>query len=306
MFHVEHNTNHTIPACQVCGHAKLLPVLKAKDFTVSSELFQLVACAACGVWFTNPRPNADRIGAYYASDNYISHTDAHASLLDRVYQSVRKRTLVSKSRLIKRLIKRGKLLDVGCGTGQFIAHMQGLGYQVVGVEPDARARQKAVATSRASILPNLNSVPSGMRFDVITLWHVLEHTPELQTSFRQLRNLLVPGGYLIVAIPDRESWDAQHYGPFWAAYDVPRHLNHLRRIDLRRLAEKHGLNFLRVLPMWFDAFYICLLSEEYRGKSKPLAMVLGFLLGSWSNTKALLTSRPTSSSLYILRAPETR
>lgn len=303
---MEHNTNDTIPACQVCGHVRLLPVLQVKDFTVSSELFQIVECAACGAWFTNPRPNSDRIGAYYHSDNYISHTDAHTSFLDRVYQSVRKKTLVSKGRLIKGLSRRGRLLDVGCGTGQFLTYMQGLGHQVVGVEPDSNARQKAAATSQADILPNLASVPSGIRFDVITLWHVLEHTPDLQTVFSQLRNLLESGGYLIVAIPDRESWDAQYYGPYWAAYDVPRHLNHLRRTDLRRLTEKHGLNFLRVQPMWFDAFYICLLSEGYRGTSKPLAMILGFLLGLWSNTKALFTSRPTSSSLYILRAPETR
>lgn len=296
----------TIPACQVCGHTILLPVIQAKDFSVSSELFQLVECSACGAWFTNPRPNANQIGSYYASDNYISHTNSHESLFDRIYQAVRKRTLVSKGGLVKRLSAKGSLLDVGCGTGQFLLHMQELGFQVLGVEPDDTARHKAAAASQAKVLPNLDSIPSGMRFDVITLWHVLEHTPDVRKSFHQLRNLLVPGGHLIIAIPDRESWDAHHYGSFWAAYDVPRHLNHLRHIDIRRLAEKHGLKFLRVLPMWFDAFYICLLSEGYRGTSKPLAILLGFLLGFWSNTKAVITSRPTSSSLYILRAPETR
>lgn len=299
---MEHALTDTIPACQICGHTSLLPVLQAKDHTVSSEHFQIMECASCSSWFTNPRPSANHIGAYYASEDYISHSDAHVSLVDRIYQTVRKRTLVSKGNLITQQTPSGSLLDVGCGTGQFMMHMRGLGYHVFGVEPDSAARQKATAISQATVYPGIDSVPPRTKFDVITLWHVLEHTPNVRLALEQIRTLLRPGGLLIIAIPDRESWDAQHYGSSWAAYDLPRHLNHLRRRDIRTLLRDYGMELLRVRPMWFDAYYICLLSESYLGRSKLASMLRGFLLGLWSNIVSLLSKRPTSSSLYVIRA----
>lgn len=218
-----------LAACQVCASSALREVTRIKDHSVSQESFGIVACAACGAWFTSPRPGPDSIGAYYQSTKYISHTNASTSFLDRIYQLVRKRTLASKHRIISSYRTNGRLLDIGCGTGQFALFMKRKGYQVSGVEPDAGARSQASTILEHTVHASIEVLPSGSNYDLITMWHVLEHVPDLQPTFASLNHLLARGGHLLIAIPDRESWDARHYGEAWAAYDVPRHLSHLRR-----------------------------------------------------------------------------
>lgn len=295
----------TLNSCPVCAGQKLLPALEVVDLSVSRERFQLVGCAACGFRFTNPRPAASELGRYYQSEDYISHTNAARTLRDRIYQRVRRFTLAAKYRLVHRYEPHGQVLDVGCGTGEFLAYLKSRGYLVRGVEPSLKAREMAIATHALDVVPDLDSVRRTEGFRVITLWHVLEHLPDLHETFKKLFSLLADGGLLVIAVPDRGSWDAQHYGADWAAWDVPRHLSHFRQTDIRKLLHEHGFELVRIKRMWFDAAYVAMLSEGFRGKGQGAALAIGGLVGLWSNLVALVSGRPASSSLYIARKGKT-
>ncbi len=271
---------------------------------MSQEPFQLVSCPGCGAVFTTPRPDQNSIGAYYKSEDYISHTNSSRSFQDKLYQLVRKRALRTKHKLISSYRPNGRLLDVGCGTGHFLGYMKSKGYLATGMEPDPHARQQAVADHSLDVLPSLDLVPSNEQFQVVTMWHVLEHVPDIRRTFKKLYSLMSDGGYLFIAVPDHESWDAHHYGSDWAAYDVPRHLNHFRRKDLDRLFREHGFEQLATKPMWFDAFYIAMLSERYKGRGPMLALFKGLCFGLWSNLHAAFSDRPTSSTLYVAQKRE--
>jgi len=301
---VEHTVLETLQGCAICGAKSLYPALQATDNTVSHERFTIAECAECGAWFTNPRPDQSSIADYYRSDDYISHTNSSATLQDKLYQVVRRRALHGKRKLISSYRTNGRLLDVGCGTGQFNGLMKTHGYLVTGVEPDTGAREQAIADHAIEVLPNLESIPSAEQFHVVTMWHVLEHMPDLRRTLKKLYSVMADRGFLFIAVPDRESWDASHYGPDWAALDVPRHLNHFRRKDLSRLLQEHGFELKKVQPMWFDAPYISMLTERHRGTGPILALVKGTLMGTWSNARSMLSDRPTSSSLFIAQKQE--
>ena len=298
---MEQTALETLSGCPLCRSAALRTVLTVRDHSISQEWFTLQDCDACGFRFTNPRPEPARLGAYYKGENYISHSNAKHTFTDRLYQLARRVALRRKYALIKAHQPHGKALDVGCGTGEFLAYLKSRGYLVTGVEPDLGARESAIANLSLEVLPGIDAVPARGQFQVITLWHVLEHLPEIRSTFKKLHALLSDQGLLVIAVPDRGSWDAAHYGPDWAAYDVPRHLSHFRQQDVKGLLREHGFDLLRVSGMSMDAFYIAMLSERYRGASWGGALTKGILLGGWSDLLALLLNRPESSSLYIAR-----
>jgi SAM-dependent methyltransferase len=275
-----------------------------RDHSITKELFHVVACEPCGFAFTNPRPPADGLERYYASEDYISHSNRSKGLKEHIYQFARRRAISGKHSLIARYHPSGRVLDIGCGTGQFLAYLASRGYQVQGVEPSTTAREQAIREHALNVLPSISGTVSEERFQVVTMWHVLEHVPDLRATFKRLYALLAVGGLLVIAVPDRESWDAEHYGTDWAAWDVPRHLSHFRRKDLRTLFHEHGFELVEIRRMWLDAYYIALLSEGYRGRSSLLAFPLAVFKGTWSNLQALVGIRPTSSSLYIARKAE--
>jgi 2-polyprenyl-3-methyl-5-hydroxy-6-metoxy-1,4-benzoquinol methylase len=291
----------TLRSCPVCAHPNLLPALRVLDHSITKEPFQLVDCAACGLRFTNPRPTGATLDRYYQSENYISHSNRSATLLDRVYQRVRGYALKAKHSRVAYHQADGRLLDVGCGTGEFLAYCASRGYVVQGIEPSLCAREQAIANHSLSILPQLELLPAQEQFDVITLWHVLEHLPDPRTTFKRLFALMADGGLLAIAVPDRGSWDCAYYRTAWAAWDVPRHLIHYREVDIQKLLREQGFDLVETRRMWLDATYISLLSERYKGRSEVLAWGLGFLVGLWSNIQSLLTKRATSSMLYFAR-----
>lgn len=296
MLVLEHLIN-----CPRCGSDKQETAQTVLDSSISKETFVLVDCVVCGFRSTNPRPTQGTIGRYYLSEKYISHSNASTSLQDRLYQFARKWSLGRKFRIIHRLQPHGNVLDVGCGTGEFLAHLMSRGYLVHGVEPSLTAREQAVATHSISVVPSLDLVPGQEQFQVVTLWHVLEHLPDLRGSFKRLFALLADNGILIIAVPDRGSWDANYYGAHWAAWDVPRHFSHFRQPDIHALLLEHGFQRVATRRMWLDAVYISMLSEGYRGATRPWALLKGAIIGTWSNLHSVLTGGPTSSSLYIAR-----
>lgn len=275
-----------------------------RDHFLTGQVFSLVDCSNCGFRTTSPRPSQDRIGAYYKSDGYISHTGRRSSFQDRIYHQLRRWAISRKSGLVRRYQPNGHVLDIGCGTGEFLAHLRGRGYNVQGVEPDPGARAKAMSDHALPVVPSWGQLTHKEHYQVITLWHVLEHLPDPRATFKQLYALMADRGLLVIAVPDRESWDASHYGPWWAAWDVPRHLSHFRRQDIHKLIREHGFELVATKPMWLDACYIALLSEGYKGKRGPWAWSLAMLMGAWSNIMSVVTNRPTSSILYIARKAE--
>lgn len=290
-----------LTACPACGSGQMKNVMTCTDYTVSREEFNIDACDACGLEFTNPRPTASGIGYYYESKDYISHTDEEApGLVNALYREVRKITLKQKRALIEGLSPISSLLDIGCGTGAFAGNMQQAGWQVFGVEPDVQAAGKASFQHNLKVYSEAWLEKCTESFQVVTMWHVLEHVHTLQQRFTELGRLVKPGGLLVIAVPNPMSQDSLHYGRQWAARDVPRHLYHFPPAMLRKRVEAEGFEVVTTKIMHFDPFYISLLSEKYkRGGSGGL--LTGFIKGFWFWLKSLLTPDTGSSQIYIFR-----
>lgn len=295
--------NHTIhyTHCPVCQGSQFTEVMKVKDHTVSGEIFPLLACGQCGFWLTQDIPSPERMAPYYQSDDYISHSNTSKGIINRLYQLVRKRTLKQKRKLIISRTGKGKgnLLDVGSGTGAFAAEMHLYGWEVTGLEPDEGARKLAREVNRMELrsIGDFFHLPLHS-FDAITLWHVLEHVHDLNNYMQQFRELLKPGGKLFIAVPNHDSGDANIYKEYWAAYDVPRHLYHFTPAVMDQLVGNHGMRVLEYLPMWYDSFYISLLSSRY--KNGKASLVNAFIAGLVSNWKALFNARKCSSVIYVI------
>jgi SAM-dependent methyltransferase len=286
----------TPASCPVCSGTTYLPYLVCTDYTVSKKEFQIQQCKDCGFLMTAPRPEDADLGQYYKSDTYISHSDTSEGWINKVYKLARRFTLSRKYALVKPYAGRLGLLDVGCGTGAFLNYCQEQDVHVQGVEPDpdARASVERMYHLRVSDESALDAWEEGS-FSAITLWHVLEHVPELNTRIEQLKRLLDKEGRLFVAVPNPDSGDAQYYKAGWAAYDVPRHLWHFTPKTIRALFNKHGFVLERTLPMPLDAFYVSLLSEQYRKGSTLNA----FWRGLRSNLAA--GGDKWSSQIYVFK-----
>jgi len=287
--------------CPVCEAGDIHPVLTARDYTVSGEDFEIWECSGCHFRFTQDIPGADDISPYYKSESYISHTNTGKGLVNRIYRVVRTHTLLKKRRLVEKQtgLKKGSLLDIGSGTGSFVREMSKTGWEVIGLEPDPDARRVAREQHDIGLqeISAFFSLPPGS-MDCISLWHVLEHVHELHRYMQQMKHLLKPGGRILVAVPNFTSWDSKHYGKFWAAWDVPRHLYHFSPGSMEQLLAKNGLRLISVKPMWYDSFYISMLSSRYRnGKINWLSSLWN---GFRSNLKALGDSRRCSSVIYII------
>jgi SAM-dependent methyltransferase len=292
----------TYQQCPVCKSLTLEYRLTAKDHTVSKENFEVWECTACTVRFTQAVPPTNEMGKYYQSTNYISHSNTKKGVVNTLYHWVRSFTLVSKKRLLRKVttLKKGTLLDVGAGTGAFAATMKKAGWEVTGLEPDETARTNAQQTFNISLkeLTELQHQPSA-HFDAITLWHVLEHVHDLYEYMKAFHRLLKPQGTLIIAVPNYTSLDADEYNDCWAAYDVPRHLYHFSPHSMDILVEQHNMQVVAHKPMWFDSFYVSMLSEQYKNgyNNLPKAFWNGWL----SNWEAFSDSSKCSSVIYIIR-----
>ncbi len=287
--------------CPVCGADSFQPVLNAKDYTVSAEEFSICECSVCTARFTQDIPTPAGIAPYYKSENYISHTNTSKGLINGLYQWVRKRTLKQKRKLVERVtgLKTGMILDLGSGTGAFAAEMKNNNWQVTALEPDEDAR-KVAADSFGVTLQDTSEFYNlaEQQFDAITMWHVLEHVHDLQGYMAKLKTLLKEKGRLIIAVPNYTSGDAAVYGQYWAAYDVPRHLYHFSPAAMKGLVEKHGMKLLSCKPMWYDSFYVSMLSSKY--KSGSTRLLSAFINGLRSNISAISEVKRCSSVIYII------
>jgi SAM-dependent methyltransferase len=292
MIHYQH--------CPVCNSNDIYEVLNALDHTVSREQFPVWHCRNCSLRFTQSVPEGKDIGPYYKSGDYISHSETKQGVINSLYHLVRNITLRQKKLQVIRYtgMSTGNLLDVGCGTGAFLSVMEESGWFVNGLEPDENARKLAIQKGiHVDPVEKLFDFPSGS-FNAITLWHVLEHVHELHAYMDKLRELLKENGVLFIAVPNYTSGDAAHYKESWAAYDVPRHLYHFSPASMNTLLSLHQLRAEEILPMWFDSFYVSMLSEKYRDGN----ILSAIMQGTISNLNALGNRNRCSSLIYVIKA----
>jgi len=271
--------------------------ITVKDYSVSGEEFQLLLDEKLQMLKTYPQPTPDKLGAYYESDDYISHTDGKRSLFEKLYHIVKQKALRDKIKLIEGFQPgKGNILDIGAGTGDFLVMAKSKGWEIVGLEPSPKAKASAQAKG-VIFLEELSQMPDRSA-DIITMWHVLEHVPDVENQIAELKLILKPGGTIIIAVPNFKSYDAQYYGKHWAAYDVPRHLWHFSKTSIKLLFGKQGMELIKVLPMKFDSFYVSLLSEKY--KTGKMNFINGFFTGLRSNLKATQNFE-YSSHIYVIK-----
>lgn len=285
--------------CPVCGSEEQTNVLVCEDHLYSKESFAISECKVCNLRFTNPRPVEENLGKYYESQDYISHKNKSNNLVNYIYRIARFFTLRSKLKIVKKYSKNGNLLDVGCATGHFLNFCKQNGFTVTGVEPNEGARNIAIEQNGNVIYKDVLEIDTKKTFDIITMWHVLEHVPNLQEVFQQLKKLLKKDGTLIIAVPNYNSLDAKIYKEHWAAYDVPRHLYHFTKENIKILANLYNMRVKEIIPMKLDSYYVSMLSEKNKnGKVNYLSAIKN---GFKSNNYAKQNENNYSSVIYIIK-----
>ena len=287
--------------CPWCNSENTSLFLKLKDYFLTQEEFAIMECHDCKLLFTSPFPTIDKIGDYYKSENYLSHNEEKKGFFAKIYNKVKRINIKNKFRIsVGQKINNSSfsLLDIGCGVGDFLHYAKEKGCNITGIEPNEDARKVAESKLDCRILTpeKLKDLPDNS-FDIITMWHVLEHVTDLNTEIHHLKRLLKKDGKLVLALPNYKSYDAKYYKEKWAAYDVPRHLYHFSKESIRNIFEKNNFQLIDIKPLKWDSFYISILSEQYL-KHKN-CFTKGILTGCKSNRKAIKTNE-WSSLVYIL------
>lgn len=282
--------------CPWCGTPSEHVYLKLKDYFLTQEDFSVFECDHCHLLFTAPRPDEAHLGTYYQSEQYFSHQENTQGFIPRIYEAVKSINIRHKVKLATQGFSVGNALDIGCGVGDFLVGLQQKGWIVQGIEPSADARR--IAEKRLGFCPlspdDYDKLPSES-FDLITMWHVLEHVADLHFQLSQLHRLLKPNGRLVIALPNYQSYDAKYYKEYWAAWDVPRHLNHFSVDSIRSIVGNNGFQLIDIQKLVWDAYYISYLSETYQKHS--LALLRGCWRGLCSNLSAC-RSKQYSSLVY--------
>lgn len=283
--------------CPWCGSENAQLHLELKDLFLTQEPFKILECKECRLLYTTPRPNKDEIGRYYKSEEYYSHQENKEGFIPKVYEKVKSVNLKNKYGIVTEGKEKGKALDIGCGVGDFLHTMEQHGWDCTGVEPSEDAKVIAKKRIKGQLLSSeeQENLPDSS-FDIITMWHVLEHVDDIRWQIQQLHRLCKPGGRIIIALPNYKSYDGQYYKAEWAAYDVPRHLNHFNKETIIKIFERNGLRHIKTEKLVWDAYYISYMSEKYRKHSLPL--LRGAFRGLVSNCKARKTGE-WSSLVYV-------
>ena len=292
-----------IETCPICNHQEYSLYLSCNDYTVSNEKFDIVECKGCHFRFTNPIPTENEIGEYYKSEDYISHSGTKKGLINSIYHKVRNYTIKQKFKLVSSFVKEQSILDIGCGTGEFLNFCKQKGWNALGLEPSESARKLGKENFGIEMkdISEIANVPDNS-YGAISMWHVLEHVYHLQDTVKHLKRIIKKDGTIFIAVPNHSSYDAQLYKEQWAAYDLPIHLYHFVPRDIRLLFSNFDMEVVKVIPMKFDSYYVSMLSENYvaRDKGQVKGSVLkGFWNGLVSNLKA--DNEHYSSQIYVIK-----
>ena len=230
--------------CPLCGESRATPLLERRD-RLGREAFTYLRCQGCGLIRLHPCPAPGQLSRYYPPD-YEAYREESETWWQRWG---RRRGWVRRIRFLKRYLPSpvGKVLDVGCATGEFLVEMRKLGWEPWGLEPHAqaadRARQKLPGSPILSAPIEEAEFPDSS-FDLITLWDVLEHLPDPLTTLEKLARWLRREGLLALGVPHLESVDARLFGRHWIGWDAPRHLFLFPRSTLRQMAARAGLEVI--------------------------------------------------------------
>ncbi len=272
-------------------HNHTKPLFSCKDYLISGEEYTLMKNHEYDMLVTSSIPSD--LLKYYDSNEYVSHNNSKNTLFNFLYNSVKKWSFKRKRSLFYKNSTQQSILDIGAGTGEFLFYCKKHGMNISGVEPNEKARKQALS-KRVKLQPNIKNI-SHKQYDVITLWHSLEHIPNLFECVNQLKKCLVKDGKMFVAVPNFKSFDANHYKEFWAAYDVPRHLWHFSQKSIHLIFESVEMKVTKTHPLKFDSFYVSLLSEKH--KTGKMNFIKAFAVGLYSNIKAF-RSNEFSSLIY--------
>lgn len=297
----------TITSCPICGCNDLKKAFNAVDHFATGEVFPVCRCSRCGFHLTNDFPSEDIIGQYYDSPDYISHSDSKKGLIHRLYHFFRKRMLRKKISLVASQATGNpiRLLEIGCGTGHFLEAAKKEGWLVSGIEKDEKARKSAINRTGLQVKKEDEFwLLENNSFNVVTLWHVLEHLEKLNETIHKIGEITTPDGIVVIALPNCHSYDAGFYKELWAAYDIPRHLWHFTPATVEELLSKHGLTIIKKISMPLDAFYISLLSEKYRGSNLFIRYGRAFGVGTIGFLRSLSNPAQASSLIYIAKKSE--
>lgn len=251
--------------CPQCCNAESLPVYSFED---EFGVYAIVRCTRCQLSYLNPRPTSSTIGRYYEAAQYTPFLSSgnQPSLFNRIYSIVRNYSIGWKRKRIGYFKKRGSVLDIGCGTGEFLLEMKSHGWTAAGLEPSNEASQFARNTYLLDVQTgsineeNLKQLDGP--FDVITMWHVLEHVHLPVNALTMLRQHLSEDGLLLIALPNISSFDARVYKRDWVALDVPRHLLHFTPESLEPLLAKSGMEIIKQHQMPLDTIFNSMMSEK--------------------------------------------
>ncbi len=285
-------------SCHACHGDDVVKLFDVTDYFLTAESFEIHGCSRCGLLMTLPQPSAELLPSYYQSKEYLSHNNKSNSLFEGLYRAARLIMNRSKVSILNRYSQIGTVLDIGCGTGEFLAACKKKRWNSFGIEPNKAARQYAISKHGLQIFDEsfLFQSQAGS-FDVVTMWHSFEHTRNPQTYLTVISKILKPDGVLLLALPNHNSWDAKYYGKFWAAWDVPRHLFHFSEKAIKIFSENNGFTFVDVLPLKLDAYYVSLLSEKYRNGNKNYLKAMA--IGCRSNKEAKEQNIGFSSQIYL-------
>jgi len=286
-----------ITKCPICSSNNFDVYMRTKDYFFTQEEFTLSKCTSCDFVFTNPIPN--NIGKYYDTPDYLSHNTNANGFLGKIYTKLRNINIKRKYILVNKYNSKGNILDIGCGTGELINYFNKNNWSVSGIEPNTTAREFANINHKINVweedkLETFNP----KSFDVITMWHVLEHVPNLHNRIAQIENLLKDDGTIFIALPNLNSPDSKKYKKYWSAIDVPRHLYHFTQQTFKKLIAKHNMLLVHSEPMKFDSYYVSMLSEKY--KKNSFYLFTAFFNGFVSNLKASKTNN-YSSMIYVVK-----
>jgi len=282
---------------------KLKHVLSANDHLVTGRKFDILKNPETTILETHPRPTKEELPTYYDSENYTSHNDKSAGIVSFCYRiiksiSTRRKIRIGQNSLSKNTPQnKPRLLDVGCGTGDFLYSCLKKGWQINGIENNKNAKNNSRTEVSSFIFDDfefLKSQPE--RFDIITMWHSLEHIIDLKQTIVDMKKLLTNKGVIVVACPNHKSFDAMFYKESWAAYDLPRHLWHFDKDSISKLFVEHNMQLTKTLPMYWDSFYISILSEKIISKKNKF--LKGVIVGLLSNVSAMF-SKEHSSLIYV-------
>ena len=277
-------------------------IINTKDYLVTGESFKISLDERTGVLKTTPTPNSESLKKYYQTKRYTSYTSTPKTAIERAYVFVRKTRMAKKiKKILNMLNDKGSLLDYGCGTGDFLLKAKNAGLSVAGIEPHQKAREAATIKTGVKVFSSKESAETNSnKYDIITLWHSLEHVLDLEQTVVFLKNKLNPEGKIVVAAPNHNSFDAKYYRDKWAAYDTPRHMWHFDQTSIEKVFGSCGLVLIEKKTSFWDAFYVSILSEKYKKSAFPY--IKGAIIGKLSNFLSFFNGESSAITYVFSRA----